>query len=223
MGTNTETNIFLWIEKKMNVTIPTYLKNVLNCCGYDNCHSIATIVNGDIEYFADEIKKGSGSNGFKDKLPSGNGTDELMEGCIDNIEASPSLSRGHIKLLLAIVQVVKNTLETEGSGSFTLKSRLKPTSISVRSCDGVSGTVEEDNASNASTVHKKRFKFSTSSPVSIESCFNETADTEKIARSTLIKKAMVVLITHTPKLLANVGIPIVISSPVSSVDSLTKN
>lgn len=70
-------DIFLCIEKKMNGVIPAYMKNILKSCGYDNCHTIATIEDADIDYFIDEVRKGNVNSFYKGKISEEN----IMERC----------------------------------------------------------------------------------------------------------------------------------------------
>lgn len=192
-----ETNaVFLWIEKKMNIFVPVYIKNILKCCGYDNCHTISTIVDADIEYFTDEVRKGSVNKFYHGKISEA----AIMEGCATSVE-NFVFSRGHIKLLQAIVKIVKDTLEVHGAGGFLIK--LHKVSSTVLS-------KEENITSKAASSNRKRFKFSTVTSAQVdvepadESSINDIA--QRTARSTLIRKAIVILITHTPNLFANVSI-----------------
>lgn len=191
-----DASIFEWIEKKMNISIPVYIKHILTYCGYDNCYSIATIVDEDIKYFTDEATKGSFC---LDKIC-------IAEGSATSANAYTNImfSRGHIKLLQAIVRVVKETLECDGADSFTIKVHPIATKVPAK----VSTIQNENSTTDLTSFRRKRFKFSAVAAVSTsnEVRMNDTVTTEACARSTLTRKAMKVLVTHTPKLLANVSI-----------------
>lgn len=167
-----DNDIFVWIEKKMNVVVPPYLKSILKSCGYDNCYAIATIVNADLDYFTDEMKKG-------------------------NIE----FSRGHSRLLEAIVKIVKGTLETGGCGSFSLvPSKVSPSTVPIIH------EKQEPSSSKALSVYRKRFKPSEHTQVNNNDIDqDDDISVEGQARNTLIRKAVTILITHTPKLFAKVS------------------
>lgn len=179
----------------MNVVVPAYMKNILICCGYDNCHAIATIEDDDLEYFADEVKKGSVNNFYQGKISVA----AIMEGCSASVE-NFVFSRGHIKLLKAVVITVKNTLDTHGVDGFFIN--LSKVSTEVHQKENIN--------SKPAPVYRKRFKFSTVNSTSTqetdEKPDDDTISSVRIARSKLIKKAVLILISRTPKLLADVGI-----------------
>lgn len=125
-----------------------------------------------------------------------------MEGCATSVE-NFSFSRGHVKLFQAIVKIVKDNLEIHGAGCFLLK--LPEASSTV-----LSKVPEKENITSkaVSGVSRKRFKFTTVAQVDNdqpdEGSLKDTP--EKTAQSTLIRKAITILVTHTPNLFAKVSI-----------------
>lgn len=189
----------------MNVALPPYMKNILKCCGYDNCHTIATIEDADVEYITDEVRKGSVNKFYH----GAENADAIMKGCATSVE-NFVFSRGHVRLLQKIVKVVKETLEKHGADGFSLEL---PTVSSE-----VTSKVNEKE-SKAASFYRKRFKFSAlpSTPAqesndelseAASDYLNDDATTSAIrnARSLITSKAILILITRTPDLFANVGI-----------------
>lgn len=60
--------IWSFVERKLKSTIPSYIKYVLKYCGYENCHTIATIEDNDLEYFVGEVRKRGITNFFSGKF-----------------------------------------------------------------------------------------------------------------------------------------------------------
>lgn len=92
--------------------MPPYIKNVLQYCGYENCHTIATIQEDDLDYIESEVRKGGITTFFE-----GKSIEKILEGCtklIDDFE----ISRGHKKLVIAAVKVVQEKLECNGADGF---------------------------------------------------------------------------------------------------------
>lgn len=197
--TEKSNDVFVWIEKKMMVVLPSYMKNILKCCGYDNCHTIATIEDADVEYFTDEVRKGSVKKFFHAKISA----EGIMEGCATSVENFVFI-RGHVRLLQTIVKCVKETLEIHGAGGFSLKLPK----VSSKEHEG------ENISSEVVSVYRKRFKFSPVLSTSaqegnealLEASTDDTKSAIKKARSDLTRKAIMILITRTPILFAKVGI-----------------
>lgn len=194
MFTEKSMDIFLFIEKKLNTGVPVYIKNILKYCGYDNCHALATIDDADLEYFADEVRNGGVNNFYHGKISA----ETIMEGCTTSVE-NFVFSRGHLQLLKAIVKIVKETLEIHGADGFLLKL---PKDLPKEQ--------EQGNISKSVSVYRKRFKFSTVTSTSTDAVDNalndETISPAEKARTIIIGKAILSLVTHTPKLFANVRI-----------------
>lgn len=97
----------------MKITIPRYVKNICAACGYDNFYTIATIEESDLDYFKQELIEGKVFKHFDGKLSE----DDVLSDC-----AYPAkdfeFSRGHQKLILAVVKYVKETMETSGVDGF---------------------------------------------------------------------------------------------------------
>lgn len=108
--------VWLFVERKLKMSIPMYIKSVLKYCGYENCHTIATIEEKDFEYFTTEVRKGGIVSFFSNEI----GTENALQGtntCEENFE----FSRGHQKLLLRIVKLVKENLNENGVDAFSVK------------------------------------------------------------------------------------------------------
>lgn len=177
----------------MNVVVPAYIKNILKYCGYNDCHSIATIGDADVEHFTDQVRKGKVNNFYHGKINA----EAIMEGCTSSVE-NFEFSRGHLQLLKVIVKMMKDTVDIHGVDGFLLK--LPQAAPYVQNKENISKPV--------SCVYRKRFKFSSVTPTSaqdnIEMSSDESISPIQKARSTIIKKAVLSLITHTPQLFANV-------------------
>lgn len=101
----------------MKLNIPPPMKKVLIACGYDNCYTIGTIDEADINYFTDEIRKGKVSNLFDNEKQT-----------LENFE----FNRGQKKLFIAIANIVKKTLEEDGIDGFSLKSPKRKLDLNQR-------------------------------------------------------------------------------------------
>lgn len=55
--TTKASEIWMFVERKLNISIPPYIKCVLKYCGYENCHTIATIEENDLKYITAEVRK----------------------------------------------------------------------------------------------------------------------------------------------------------------------
>lgn len=106
--------IWLFIEDKLNASVPTYIKNILGVCGYNNAIFIAAMADEDLEYCQAQVRNGNVSKIFVGK--------EVLEGCSrkkDDFE----FVLGHKKFLMAIVDFMKTHLKENGPGSFGLQSK----------------------------------------------------------------------------------------------------
>lgn len=102
------------MEQILKTPIPTYFKYVLKYCGFENIVSIATIVEDDINYFVEEVRKGNVTNYYQSKW----GQVDVLEGSTKNAEDF-NFSRGHRKLLMYIVSFLKKRLEDHGADCLT--------------------------------------------------------------------------------------------------------
>lgn len=105
--------IWTFVENKMKVSVPNYIKNVLNYCGYDSVQSLSTVEVTDIQYMAEQVRKG----GITDYFANEFGKENALQGS-SHSEENFDFCRGHLKLLLAIVKLVKQTLTEEGIKGF---------------------------------------------------------------------------------------------------------
>lgn len=105
--------IWVYVEKNMKILIPKYIKCILTYCGYNDCHTIATIEETDLGYFINEVRQGKVTNFFR-KL----GINNALEGSTKSAE-NFEFSRGHQKLLMIVVGLVKQNLNDYGADIFT--------------------------------------------------------------------------------------------------------
>lgn len=110
--------IEIWssVEKTLKISIPSYIKNVLTYCGFDNVHTISTIEESDLEYIATKVRKGGVIHYFSNEL----GIENALLGS-NKSERNFEFSRGHRKLLLVIVELVKQNLNENGVDGFSVK------------------------------------------------------------------------------------------------------
>lgn len=180
----------------MCISIPSYIKYILEYCGYNNFHAIATIEESDLEYFKNEVREGKVTNFFEGKI----GTRDTLEGSSKSVE-NFEFSRGHQKLLMAIVKLVKENLDEKGVESFS-QELLIPTKRKTEN-------------KTQKTIHSKKQKFEANEdtkldrsiePSSFGSSTHENSDIQlKNHRSTLIKKMVLSLINHAPETFASVS------------------
>lgn len=102
--------IWLFVEQEMKMKIPSHIKHILKYCGFENCHTISTIEENDIEYFENEVRKGEI-------------TIVLNETTSENFE----FSRGHKKLIMAITKLVNEKLNERGVDGFSMPKQRKRT------------------------------------------------------------------------------------------------
>lgn len=188
-------DIFLFIEQKMKIVIPPYIKNILVCCGYDTSHVIATIGDTDIEYFVDQVRKGKVRKFFHDKI----NPQDVMAGCSSSIE-NFEFVRGHLQLLKAIVKTVRDTIEVHGVSGFSLDL---PKALPAA---GIKDSKTTSSKTPAASVYRKRFKFSPSTLVGGNG-IDKNDDSIlplQTERSTLMQKIVRTLIVHTPNFFVQV-------------------
>lgn len=185
----------------MKVAIPSYMKYILEYCGYDNCHTIATIEENDLEYFKNEVKEGKVTNFFEAKI----GPKNVLEGSSKSVDDF-EFSRGHQKLLMAVVKLVKENLNENGVDSF---SQELPSESIIPTKRKIENKVDKK-------IYSKKQKCSTNKLTSIENArLIESSSTATLGnsdielqkhRSTLMKKMALSLINHSPENFANVSI-----------------
>lgn len=108
--------IWTYVENKLNISIPLYIKNVLSYCGYDNFHTISSFEENDLEYLTTEVRKGGIVKYFHNEY----GRKNALQGSTKT-EQNFEFSRGHQKLILAIVNLVKKNLNENGVDAFLVK------------------------------------------------------------------------------------------------------
>lgn len=112
--------IWSFVEWKLKVLVPPYIKYVLKYCGYDSCHTISTIEEPDFEYFEAEVRKGGIINFFEGEVSEKN----VLEGstkCVEEFE----IRRGHRTLLRIAVKLIKERLDEYGVDGFYLEIAKK--------------------------------------------------------------------------------------------------
>lgn len=193
--------IWLFFENKLRVVVPPYIKYILTSCGYDNCYTIATINEADLEYFARELREGRVMKFYHGKVDA----KEIMEGCTVPVEDFV-FNRGHQKLLMAIVKLVNEILEVDGVEGFFVE---------------LPNQIKRKNENRKNTAPRKRCRYSIQASTSTQNINQQPGDNAqnihqepgddalnavKEARSTIIRKAILSLITHTPDIFAYVCI-----------------
>lgn len=110
--------MWVFVEAKLKCAIPSYFKNVLTACGYDNKITIASIDENDLQYFEQEVRNGNVSQYFEciDEF-------NILEGSTKTVE-SFEFTRGHKKFLLLIRDFLKHHLKETGPDSLTLQMPL---------------------------------------------------------------------------------------------------
>lgn len=137
--------IWLFIEEKLNWPVPNYIKYVLSYCGYSNGITIAAINDDDIDYCVKEVRKGNVIDYYSKKEPN----IDVLEGCTKTAE-NFEFSRGHLRYLMDIVEMLKDHIKENGIDSFNVeeeKSHKKP--------------INKKAQHKKPTVSKKKIKYST--------------------------------------------------------------
>lgn len=189
-------DIWLFLERKFETLIPAYIKNVLKYCGYEDCHTIATIEENDLEYFTTEVRKGGITNFFtgSEALQGSNKSEENFEFC-----------RGHQKLLMAIVKFVKENLNENGVDAFLVKLPKPKESLNVVA-----------KTTNKSRIEIKDAAISTRKDSELTLAFTRKDSKEFVhenliyLQATLLKQTIRSLFTHSSKMYYEVRTKIVI-------------
>lgn len=190
-------------------------------CGYNNCHTIAAIKPTDLKYFVNEVRRGNVTSFFR-KL----GIKDAMEGSAESAEDFEFI-RGHEKLLMAVVNFVKEQLNSYGADVFLtdtskLKSKVrkhKPTnSTSKTNKEPINGMkLSNDEPTTVSTTAKLEYNAVYK--------YKDQKYHQKIwfvhediirHQTTLLTKIVSSLCIHTPKLYQEVSTVLSILSIVIS-------
>lgn len=163
------------MEDKLQTSVPTYFKNVLKVCGYNNGISIALIEEADVAYIEGEVR-----NGNVTKALVGIEEKKILEGSYkdkDNFE----FTMGHKKFLMFIVNFLKTYSAEHGLNSFTSEHATK---------------CKRKAKSSTAVCSNKKMKFSVleSKLETAESPRRDCLTTEK---SNLLTKAITSLINHS--------------------------
>lgn len=105
-------DIWKFVEHKLG-KVPTYFKNILKVCGFNNGITIASIVEKDIAFFEEEVKNVNVSKSFKNNV-------NVLEGAMrpqENFE----FIRGHKNFLLTISAMLKDHIRENGQDSCVVK------------------------------------------------------------------------------------------------------
>lgn len=185
----------------MKIRIPPFIKHVLRYCGYDNYHSISTIEETDFEYFEEQVKKGGIAEFFVGEIAA----DEILKGSTKTME-NFEIIRGHRKLLMAAVTIVKDTLEKNGYANFYAPSPKVKRKAKIEHKGGKlpTSTVEKDM--EPLRVRRKKLKFSThellngplAEPIADHNDQAEEAH-ERHHKKVLYLKALSCLKAHNPQ------------------------
>lgn len=167
----------------MKTKIPTYIKNVLWCCGYDSYFTISSMDESDIEYFETEVRKGNFNKKFESLFEHDENPSNMLEGSVKSLDDF-EITRGHRKLILAVSKFVEETLKQKGIDAFFEPS--KPNK-------------KKHSSTNRIAAPMKKQK--------IYEPGQEPGDENDLEhhRKTLIEKAMAVAINVTPDLYKNVS------------------
>ncbi|KAG4068990.1 hypothetical protein HA402_008461 [Bradysia odoriphaga] len=156
--------IWLFVEDKLQTSVPTYVKNVLQTCGYNNGISITLIDAEDIAYMESEVRNG---NATKDLDEAEEKT--FFEGCTKKKDDFV-FTMGHRKFLMYIVNFLKKYSAEHGSHSFTSNnckrkatSEVKDTAKSHKSCHDTAADAQNLEARNISAKMEHTSSLSGSS------------------------------------------------------------
>lgn len=152
--------------------------------------TIALIDDEDIQYFEEEVKSGKVS-AFFESVDGINVLDGSMK-TVENFE----FTRGHKKFLLKIRDVVKTSLENDGTKSTFSTKQNKPEAVKRKITD----------KTKSSTIPQKKFKCCSTDlsradrdlPSSIDVPFS--MEDMKKERNVLLGKVISSLIRHTPEM-----------------------
>lgn len=170
--------IWLFIERKMKMPIPSYIKSILKLCGYENCHTISTIEENDLELIEKEVLKG--------KFPEGFDFSDFPIGSSGNFR----FIRGHQKLILEISKLVKEKLDEGGVDGFTLmKSRKR--------------AIKDDSGK---PIKLSKLSSAACSSLDCISEISHSVHSVREHKSNVLRKMILCLITNTPEKFANVCI-----------------
>lgn len=128
----------------MCVTFPPFVKYVLKFCGYENCHTISTIIEADFKEIELDVQKGGITEFYKGEILEA----DVLKGSGRGIKDF-EIKRGHRQLLLAAVKLVKDRLEENGVEEFSAASpkrkNKRKTARAVESTASarVQGNIEE--------------------------------------------------------------------------------
>lgn len=177
----------------MKITVPKYMKFILMYCGYNNCHTISAIKQTDLNYFVTEVRQGNVTNFY-----SGLGINDAMEGSRESAENFEFI-RGHEKLLMVIVNFVKQHLCDYGANIFLIDSPK------IDNEPWIEVKLSKDVLTFAPLKQDERHDDISKSDV--ETHHNVCRVHEDIIKHqhTLLKMAVTSLSAHTPKMYENVS------------------
>lgn len=206
--------IWLFIEAKLEISVPLYIKNILRACGFDNGVSIASIDEDDIEYFVNEVRNGNVMKFFIEN------ENNILEGT--EIPAPKfEFTRGHKKLLLSIVEFLKTHAKENGTNHFI--SEVAPNKQIAKNTTNKPGLARKGSRKILNFPNnQKRQKFLRRS-LPIENHNNFPNGNMKIQEGILICKAITSLINFTPELYCEVSINYKIKNRMSpSVSKMSR-
>lgn len=177
----TFSDIWSFIELKLQTPVPPYFKYVLQYCGYENGVSIASIDNTDIDHFILEVRSEKVTKYFKSKL----GDKDVLEGSNKNME-NFDFSRGHSKFLMYIVAFLKDHIEEHGIGSFSVSSNMNL---------GVKRPAQQSSCPPPKRLKESNTPLDPSKEILVELPHEDL----KKQKDILISKTLTSLITYTPE------------------------
>ncbi|KAJ6642635.1 hypothetical protein Bhyg_07588, partial [Pseudolycoriella hygida] len=169
--------IWFFVERELKISIPTYIKYILKYCGYENCHTISTIDENDLEFIEKEVQ---------DKFAN----DFDLTDVTTELSGNFRLSRGHQKLMMTIAKLVKEKLNECGVDGFSVTEPRKRAIGNACSIPAKTLTLSSSFCSSQGCI-----------PGAVGSVYNM-----KEHKSIVLRKMILSLISNTPEMFANVSI-----------------
>lgn len=172
-------------------------------CGYENCYTISTLEEIDLDHFQTEVRKGNMAKFLEDNLSEGIVQKDALEGSTKSVEEF-EFSRGHQKLIMAIAKLVKENLNENGVDGFaetsTEKKKKSASNMSPRKRQKYSAgkQVMKSNLRKPETMNLGENSYRLS-------CDENNVAVHDAHRTVLVTKALASLINLTPKMYEKVS------------------
>lgn len=162
------------------------------CCGFDNCYTISTIEENDIEYFEGQVRKGALAKFFENNSEDLN---NVLEGSVELFE----FSRGHQKLIMTIAKTVKEKFDKNGIDGFGFPETSKSIKDASACKLSIAPCKRQNNSDTDSNLWESDFE-----PIFEDSGSNAGA-MATIHRNKLVKQAVASLKKVTPDMVKEVS------------------